>query len=288
MGVEHRIRPTFLIVGAMKAGTTTLYRDLAGQPGIEMSVPKEPQVLARDVSREEALEEYGQVFGGTGRLLGEASTEYSKLPAVVGVPERAKRVCGADIKIIYMVRDPLDRIRSQYQHEWLRGVTDGPAREVVRPESRFVYWSLYWRQICEWLRAFDREQVLVVEFEEYMKNRVDEVERIGGFLGFEADVSAVRVGENYNPSDGRSQPRGLWDSVRKSWLYKRGVRPHLSLEARRRLRQVMPARTPERMELPEDVWEEIRQQLWEDNRRLIDEFGVGRSWKSFAGRGCSS
>ena len=89
--------PDFLIVGAMKAGTTTLYRDLSGHPGIYLPEEKEPETLVRFGNDEAAiLRDYKSLLGRSpkGALTGEASTVYTKRPLHEGVAERAWRICG--------------------------------------------------------------------------------------------------------------------------------------------------------------------------------------------------
>ena len=108
--------PDFLIVGAMKAGTTTLYHDLSEHPDIFLPVLKEPEVLTTLERLDEMRAYYARLFrpARPGQLKGEASTAYTKRPNNEGVAEKARALCGDGLKIIYIRRDPVERIRSQY------------------------------------------------------------------------------------------------------------------------------------------------------------------------------
>ena len=74
--------PDFLIIGAMKCGTSTLQAQLARQPGVFMSTPKEPNYFSDDEVHAQGQARYEGLFSGAaeGDLTGEASTHYTKLP----------------------------------------------------------------------------------------------------------------------------------------------------------------------------------------------------------------
>ena len=115
--------PGFLVVGAMKAGTTSLYRDLPTNPSVFMPIDKEPNnLLSDDVRTPQGLDDYARHFqrAGADQLCGEASTAYTMLPRHTGVPERALEVLGPDCRIIYLVREPVARIVSHHQHALVR------------------------------------------------------------------------------------------------------------------------------------------------------------------------
>ena len=84
--------PDFLIIGAMKAGTTTLYRDLMTNPAIFFPSEKEKSHLLRDeVLTEAGRRDYEKLFrrARPGQVLGIAPTRYTNLPDCPGVPGRA-------------------------------------------------------------------------------------------------------------------------------------------------------------------------------------------------------
>ena len=93
--------PSFLVIGAMKAGTTTLFQDLKDHPNIFMPSDKELHDLnTEDVLTEKGVAAYEKFFkdSSTEQRCGEASTGYTKLPDIEGVPSRAHALLGGDTK----------------------------------------------------------------------------------------------------------------------------------------------------------------------------------------------
>src|SRR5262245_60208451 len=105
--------PNFLVIGAMKSGTTTFYHDLAAHPDVFLA-EKELGALSRDV----ATVEYASYFkrAKPEQLCGDVSTTYSMCPDVSGVADRAKKNLSRNTKIIYLVREPVARAISHHYH----------------------------------------------------------------------------------------------------------------------------------------------------------------------------
>lgn len=212
--------PNLAIIGAQKSGTTSLYHYLAGHPDIFMSSPvKEPAYYMSEVyvrrlfrrrvrrvrSREEALTRY-MLCGYRGeRYFGDASTDYTigMRTELHDVPARMRRL-EPSLKLIYIVRNPLERIVSTYLHEVSAGYFDGSFREytdsglfkVALQTSRYGY------QLGTYLKEFSREQIEVVLFEDLVRDAQGVVDEILEFLGLPA-VHEVR-GKVYNRSGNRS------------------------------------------------------------------------------------
>src|SRR4029079_2322923 len=103
--------PTFIVIGAMKAGTTSLARYLGEHPDVFVCSPKEPQFFIESGTWDRGVAWYRELFAG-GRdsiARGEASTDYSKLPRHGGVVDRIAEVA-PEARIVYLVRDPIERI----------------------------------------------------------------------------------------------------------------------------------------------------------------------------------
>lgn len=178
--------PDFLIVGAMKAGTTTLYEDLTHVPGLYLPPEKEPEDLIHAaVETPAGRAAYAARFAAAppGARCGEASTAYTKRPTHDGVAPRARRVLGAEVKIIYLTRDPVRRILSQYRHLWGLGLETRPLNRAVLEDETYVAYSRYDWQIAPWRDAFGADRVLVMAFEDYLADRPAALARICGFLG---------------------------------------------------------------------------------------------------------
>jgi sulfotransferase family protein len=198
--------PDFLVIGAMKAGTTSLYHYLAPHPEIFMASVKELDFFVESANWRRGLDWYARQFddAGDAAVAGEASTAYSKHPVVPGVPERISTVL-PDAKIVYVLRDPIDRIRSHYQHRVAIGSERAPFAEAVLRDPIYVVCSSYGMQIERYLDRFPRERLLLLTAERLRTDREATVRRVYGFLGVDEDVVPATLGTEYYRSDGRAR-----------------------------------------------------------------------------------
>src|SRR4051812_23979775 len=113
--------PDFIIIGAMKAGTTSLARYVDLHPRLHTSRRKEPDFFLRDAAPPKTLAWYEAGFEETGKLQCEASTNYTKYPFSRGVPARMHALLPG-IKLIYILRDPVERIRSHLDDGGMTGL----------------------------------------------------------------------------------------------------------------------------------------------------------------------
>src|SRR4051812_36073420 len=100
--------PTFLVIGAAKSGTTSLHSYLDLHPRVAMSEPKEPSFFNRE-DWEIRRDWYESLFDPAAEVRGESSTAYTRYPIVRGAPERIRALV-PDAKLVYVVRDPIDRL----------------------------------------------------------------------------------------------------------------------------------------------------------------------------------
>ena len=178
--------PDFIIIGAGKAGTTSLDFYLGLHPEIHMAQPKEPRffVDAPEPAGRWCLgvEWYKKQFKTSKRFCGEASPQYSRAPSVAGVPERMARTV-PQAKLIYLVREPMARLRSNYLMNAKHGVFSGSFAEYV--EKRHVAFdsSCYGRQLQEYLRYYALENILILESLELQSDRARALRKIFRFIG---------------------------------------------------------------------------------------------------------
>lgn len=192
--------PDYLLIGAMKCGTTTLQAQLAAQPGIFGTTPKEPNFFSDDDVFARGLGWYQALFDGAapGDLKGEASTHYTKLPTHPRTLERLRPVVAAP-RLIYMIRNPVARAVSHYIHEWSEGRmgTDPVAEFARHPEM--VEYGRYAHQIAPWIEAFGAEAVLLTSLEQWNADPQGELTRIARHIGyagtpvFQAEMGAQNV-----------------------------------------------------------------------------------------------
>lgn len=175
--------PDFVVIGAMKCGTSTLHAQLARQPGLAMSSPKEPNFFSDDDVFARGPAWYASLFPALpDALRGESSTHYSKRPTF---PHTVDRLAAhrPDARLIYVIRDPVDRLISQFIHEWSLGRICTGIDRAVRRHPELIHYSCYAMQLDPYLAAFGRSRVLCVFFERLRDDPQRELERIGAWLG---------------------------------------------------------------------------------------------------------
>jgi Sulfotransferase domain len=195
--------PDFLVLGAQKAGTTALYAYLRWHPGITGPSWKEVSFFDRHWWRGERWYRGQFPLRSRGRLVGEASPSYLFHPLA---PERARAVV-PDARLVVVLRDPVDRAYSQYQHEVAlgreplsfeealaaeEGRTRGEVERLVADPRAFSHewWDhtyaargLYAEQLERWLAVFPRDQLLVVTSDELGERPAESYGSILSFLG---------------------------------------------------------------------------------------------------------
>ena len=175
--------PDFIVIGAMKSGTTSLHHYLSCHPDIAMTTVKEPTFFTAEGNWDKGLDWYRKQFGSDGTLRGEVSPDYTKFPRHAGVPARMHATL-PHAKLIYLVRDPIERLISHYVDAYSFRRANGPLNEVLRDaEGRhYVACSKYFLQLEQYLPFYDFEQFLVVATEDLAARRDETLARIFRFL----------------------------------------------------------------------------------------------------------
>ncbi|HWB20454.1 MAG TPA: sulfotransferase [Phycisphaerales bacterium] len=178
--------PDFIIIGAMKAATSTLHEQLAAQPGIFMSRPKEPNFFSDDSQYALGINWYTSLFAAapSSSLCGESSTHYTKLPTWPHTIARMQKHFPLAPKCIYIMRDPIDRLISHYIHEWTQQVISEPINTAIDSHPELIHYSCYAKQIQPFLEAFGSDSILPVFFESLSERPQFELERVCRFIGY--------------------------------------------------------------------------------------------------------
>lgn len=199
------ILPDFMIIGAMKCGTSTLQAQLAAQPGVFMTTPKEPNYFSDDPVFAKGADWYGALYDGAapGDLKGEASTHYTKLPTYPDTLPRleaALKATGApDPRLIYMIRNPVARAVSHYIHEWTMGVMSGDIDAAFDRHPELISYSCYGQQIAPFVARFGADRIFVTSQEELRRAPQEVLTRTARFLGlpdtpvWKDDLGAMNV-----------------------------------------------------------------------------------------------
>ncbi len=178
--------PHFFIIGGMKCATSTLHEQLALQPGFFMTEPKEPNFFSNDEIFAQGMDWYLSLFqeAKDSDLCGESSTHYTKLPTY---PHTLERLLTAypNAKLIYVMRHPIDRLVSQYIHEWSQLVIQNQEiNTAIKNFPELIDYSRYAYQLTAYFERVPKSQILPVFFERMLKYPQLELERVCQFLGY--------------------------------------------------------------------------------------------------------
>lgn len=260
--------PDFIIIGAMKAGTTTLYRWLGTHPDIWLPAVKEPNYFSTGWAK--GPKRYRSLFAPAGpRTTGEASVGYTDPDRSRTVAERLHATLPA-VRLLYLVRHPVDRLRSQFQHQVLRGREQRTIDEVLAdPGNPYLARSLYWTCVEPFVDCFAPDQLQVVRFEDLFGGTGDEAwQAILHHLGV---APMPRPQWSHTPTRERvaftPAMRWLWDAglAQRRRLVPRPIRRMgRGLFVRR-----PPPLTGDRVRLPADA----ATRLWHDINRLEEWLG---------------
>lgn len=191
--------PSFLVVGAPKAGTTSIYFYLRQHPEVFMSPVKEPHYFSVTeksnagsprmdgvtVTREEYLALFSGVDGEI--AIGEASTGYLISP-VAAQRIRAKI---PSVKIIVILRNPAERAFSGYMMKIRNSREYSSVADAFHRGKAYIENSFYEKNLTRYFDVFPREQIGIFLFEEFKKDPLEVMRRIYKFIG---------VNEAFTPS----------------------------------------------------------------------------------------
>lgn len=182
-------KPDFIIMGAMKAATSTLHTQLALQPGIFMSTPKEPNYFSDDSEYVRGEQWYNSLFdeAAANDLCGESSTHYTKLPDYPLTIERMAS-CLNKPKLIYVMRHPVDRLISHYIHQWSQNIIKCDINEAIDKYGELISYSCYSRQLKPYFEQFGRENILPVFTEAIRNDSQKQLDRVADFIGYQGRV----------------------------------------------------------------------------------------------------
>lgn len=176
--------PNLIVIGGLKCGTTSLHHYLNLHPQVAMSRPKELNFFVAELNWELGADWYRGHFDETVPSRGETSPHYTNRPRFEGVAERMSATLGADARMVYVVRQPLDRLLSHYLHNVGGGYERRELAEAIAdPESAYVKRGLYAYQLEPYLEAFGPERLLIVTREELAGEREATMRRVFEFAG---------------------------------------------------------------------------------------------------------
>jgi hypothetical protein len=290
--------PNFLVIGASKSGTTSLYYYLQQHPDVYMSPVKEPKFFAFEgqevyfrgagIQRRVTsglttdIEEYRALFEGAEgeKAIGEASTLYLYSPRA---PGRIKHHV-PEAKMVALLRNPVDRAYSAYARQVRARREPLSFSEALREEERRIQdgWyhvyhyknrGLYHGQLKRYFELFDRERIKVCLYEELNEDPVGVSQDVFRFLGvddaFEPDTSL-----RHNVSGGIPKSEALAALIDTPNLLKTLAKSVLPERLRKRVLAELKNRNFKRVPpLPEEARSEVIEVFREDVFKLQELLG---------------
>lgn len=230
----------FMIIGAQKCATTTLFELLRQHPDVNMPLEKEVPFFTREVCTDNEWEAYTDKHFGRddGRLWGKATPQYMCDP---GAAARIHAMMPST-KLVAILRDPIARTWSHYQMGRRRETEDRPFDAAIDPllappslqhnrvlpvpthdegyesESPFyVAWSEYGRILEHYVSLFGAKNVLVLYTEDLQRDPAGTLEHLLAFIGLAPDFRPAGLGEVMHKGGGSNRvPHGL-----RVWLRER-------------------------------------------------------------------
>ncbi len=187
--------PNLFVIGAMKASTTTFYDLIRSHPDLWFAEEKEPHYFTSPVFGDStAWNSYLQLFDAaphSAEYLGEASTGYSKLPHFGNTPLRIQETlseANVSPRFIYLIRDPVERTISNYQHSYQMGhyATGTTLGQAIEQDPIVIDASCYARQIRAFREVFGNAALLVIPTNQLHTEPLAVMRQVEAFLGLRA------------------------------------------------------------------------------------------------------
>ncbi|KAB1067857.1 sulfotransferase [Tamlana haliotis] len=196
------IKPSFFVVGAQKAGTTTFYEIFKNHPEVYLPQKKETRFFSHHYNK--GLSWYLNNFftvniSNTFSISGETDPGYMDNSEI---PEKIHSLLGQDIKIIMLVRQPVKRAYSAYNmykkfnqntfKEWTKyNFSDHLEKEFKGEiESNYIKWSKYHQSYSNYKEIFGSENVKLIIFEDFISDKKNKIiNDICSFLNISTDFN---------------------------------------------------------------------------------------------------
>lgn len=204
--------PNLIVIGAQKCATTSLHYYLNLHPQISMSKEKELNFFIRERNWKRGIEWYRSHFNGKGKVRGESSPNYTMYPIFNGVSERIHSVL-PETKLIYILRDPIDRIVSNYVQAYVNRKENRRISQALSDlESNHYIWrSKYFMQLRQYLNYFPSSNILIITLEDLFKYRKSTMKDVFRFLKIDETFYSPKFMEikHESPEKGQKNQIGL-------------------------------------------------------------------------------
>jgi hypothetical protein len=268
---RHRL-PTFLIIGAPKAATTSLHYYLGLHPDVSMSKKKETDFFTR-ADFANRVREYELMFDERAPARGEASPRYATYPTERDVARRVHSLL-PDVKLIYLVRDPIDRAEAYY-HELRCSHKGGDSLEAAfedadSVENECVCPSRYALQMAQFLEYFPMSQLMIVDSRDLRVAREETLHALFSFIGVDPDYTTPAFSKELNTEQTKVRMTRLGGRARRSGpanVIRKILPPRARAPLFAPIRRVF-LRPEARQRLPAEIRKRVAEALKDDVERF--------------------
>ena len=199
--------PNVIVIGGLKCGTTSLHHYLNLHPAIAMSRPKELNFFVEELNWHLGADWYASHFDPEATVRGETSPHYTNRPRFEGVARRMAATT-PEARLIYMVRDPVDRMLSHYLHNIGGGYDDRPLEAALAEhDTAYVDRGRYFFQLEPYLEHFARDRIELVTREELKSDRAATMRRVFAFLGVDEGFTSEQFEREWETGTAKSSGR---------------------------------------------------------------------------------
>jgi hypothetical protein len=201
--VDRGALPNLIVIGGLKCGTTSLHHYLSLHPEVAMSRPKELNFFIAELNWELGRGWYASHFDPRSPIRGETSPHYTNRPRFEGVAERMRSLV-PEARIVYVVRDPIERLLSHYLHNLGGGYDPRPLAEALA-DDRSAYWqrSRYAYQVDPYVETFGADRVAIVSREELKAERAATMRRVYAFCEVDPDFASPEFEREWETGSGK-------------------------------------------------------------------------------------
>jgi len=212
--------PNFIVIGAPRCGTTWIHDNLRMHPDIFL--PKVKELHFFDNHSDQSIEHYESLFGTWSgqKAVGEITPNYlsGAFSANRHIPDLIHRYL-PNVRLISVLRNPVERA---YSHYWFNVSQDArnvglSFEEKLAQRPQILEEGLYADHLTRYLSLFDKNQMLILSYDDLKKNSFDFLRQIYTFLDVDPSFTSGRESLNRNSAYGQgnlARSRLLWHAGR--------------------------------------------------------------------------
>jgi hypothetical protein len=273
--------PNLIVIGAAKCGSSSLHYYLGNHPEIYMSRKKELAFFIKSQNWNKGVNWYKSQFNTRSKICGETTPGYSYFPGIKGVPEMMYLVI-PEAKIIYIIRDPIERIISAYIGRFAAGKENRSINIALEnlENNSLVYPSKYFMQLEQYLPFFEKSNIKVLALEDLKEKLSKTMKDVFLFLEVDDHFISEKNLKILNPSITKRRKNRVGMILRK--FSETTFASMFTDEFRRNVGKIVYLPFSKKIIRPiidESIMEKLRRYFEEDVRR-IKEF-TGNDFKNW-------